>query len=167
MLSLSKHADSFVRSSHQDSRTPQPMNLFADFQAHLVALLDGLKARGVIPAGADLKRAVIEAPRDAAHGDLATNAAMVLAKEAGMKPRDLAEMIAEGLRALPGVTAVDIAGPGFINIRLETDLFDKVLGGPQSVLPTGSMLSMFRPIPPGRCMSAIAVARFSVTHWQA
>jgi arginyl-tRNA synthetase len=103
------------------------MNLFAVFQSHLASVLDGLKARGVLPAGADISKAVVEAPRDPAHGDLATNAALVLAKEAGTKPRDLAENITEGLKALAGVTAVDIAGPGFINIRLDTKLFDEVL----------------------------------------
>ncbi len=103
------------------------MNIFAEHQAHLVAILDGLKARGLIPAAADIRRAVIESPRDPSHGDLATNAAMVLAKDAGLKPRDLADAIAEGLRAAPGVAAVEIAGPGFINIRLETTVFDAVL----------------------------------------
>jgi arginyl-tRNA synthetase len=103
------------------------MNVFAHFQVHLVSILDALKSQGVLPAGIDVKRAVIEAPRDPAHGDLATNAAMVLAKDAGMKPRDLAEAIASALQALAGVVAVYVAGPGFINIRLDSKLYDDVL----------------------------------------
>jgi arginyl-tRNA synthetase len=103
------------------------MNLFANFQAHLVSILGALKTQGILPAGIDVKRAVIEAPRDPSHGDLATNAAMVLAKDASMKPRDLADAIAGHLRVLQDVSAVEVAGPGFINIRLNTVLYDDVL----------------------------------------
>ena len=74
---------------------------------------------GLVPAGSDLSRVVVEPPRDAAHGDMATNAAMVLAKEAGRKPRELAEAIAAKLAADPLITKVDIAGPGFINLSLK------------------------------------------------
>ena len=76
---------------------------------------------GLIPAGTDLSRVVVEPPRDATHGDMATNAAMVLAKEAGKKPRDLAEAIAAKLAADPLVARVDVAGPGFINLSLKTE----------------------------------------------
>ena len=103
------------------------MNIFADFQTRLDVILDGLKTAGHLPVNASLARAVIEAPRDPNHGDLATNAALVLAKDAGLKPRELSELIAVGLRAEPGVISVEIAGPGFINIRLDVSLFYQVL----------------------------------------
>src|SRR5262249_51809836 len=69
--------------------------------------------------GADLARVLVEPPRDATHGDMATNAAMVLAKDAGRKPRELADAIAEKLRADALVAKVDVAGPGFINLTLK------------------------------------------------
>jgi arginyl-tRNA synthetase len=72
----------------------------------------------VLGAGVDLSRVVVEPPRDASHGDMATNAAMVLAKDAGRKPRDLAEAVAGRLRAEPDIEKVDVAGPGFINLTL-------------------------------------------------
>lgn len=92
--------------------------LFARFAVHLDAVLDQLEAEGALPAG--LKRAAItvEPPRDATHGDMSTNAAMVLAKGAGTNPRALAALIGPKLEALDGVVAVEIAGPGFINWRL-------------------------------------------------
>ncbi|MBB3951225.1 arginine--tRNA ligase [Aureimonas jatrophae] len=102
------------------------MNIFADFEQRVArtvrATLDGL---GI--GEADLSRIAVEPPRDAAHGDLATNAAMVLAKPLGQKPRDLAERIAEGLRADGDVAAVEIAGPGFINLRLERSFWTRHL----------------------------------------
>ncbi len=76
-------------------------------------------AGGVLGPDADLSRIVVEPPRDPSHGDMATNAAMVLAKDAGKKPRDLAEQIAEKLRAEPNVEKVDVAGPGFINLSAQ------------------------------------------------
>jgi arginyl-tRNA synthetase len=94
------------------------MSIFARFSAQLDALLDALEGEGALPAGLARKAVTVEPPRDPAHGDLATNAAMVLAKPAGTSPRALAEAIAERLRALPEVEAVAIAGPGFINLRL-------------------------------------------------
>jgi arginyl-tRNA synthetase len=80
---------------------------------------DALIATGVLPAGIDQSRVTIEPPRDPTHGDMATNAAMVLAKDAGKKPRELAEAIAEQLRADEIVAKVDVAGPGFINLTLK------------------------------------------------
>ena len=80
---------------------------------------DDLIAAGVLPAGIDQSRVTVEPPRDAAHGDMATNAAMVLAKDAGKKPRELAEAIAEKLRADDLVGKVEVAGPGFINLTLK------------------------------------------------
>ncbi|WP_424431890.1 arginine--tRNA ligase [Parasphingorhabdus sp.] len=94
------------------------MMLFQIFQKHIDAILDDLTAAGVLPAGIDRSNVTLEPPRDPSHGDLSTNAAMVLSKAAGMKPRDLAEKIAEKLGTLDDVQSVDIAGPGFINLRV-------------------------------------------------
>ena len=94
------------------------MNVFSRFQAITADILRDLAAAGTLPAGLDLDRISAEPPRDPTHGDVATNAAMVLAKPAGMKPRDLAEQVAARLRDHPDVAAVEVAGPGFINLRL-------------------------------------------------
>ena len=94
-------------------------HLFADVLARVHAVCGALAVEGGWPAGIDLSRIVVEPPRDAAHGDMATNAAMVLAKEAKAKPRDLAEQIASKLRADDLIASVDIAGPGFINLTLK------------------------------------------------
>lgn len=103
------------------------MNLFAEYQAKVIEIIDDLVARGKLPAGLQTARAVVEPPRDASHGDMASNAAMVLAKDAGMKPRDLADMIVAALAADPGVASAEIAGPGFINMRLRPDRLEAVL----------------------------------------
>jgi arginyl-tRNA synthetase len=103
------------------------MNLFEMFSARVAACVTRLAEAGKLPAGLDLSRIVVEPPRDASHGDLATNAAMALAKPAGMIPRALAELIAAELRAEQGVTSVEIAGPGFINLRLDPALWLDVL----------------------------------------
>lgn len=92
--------------------------LFHIFQKHIDAILDELTEAGVLPAEIDRSNVTLEPPRDPSHGDLSTNAAMVLSKAAGMKPRDLAEKITEKLGALDDVQSVDIAGPGFINLRV-------------------------------------------------
>ncbi|MFW2828638.1 arginine--tRNA ligase [Sphingomonas sp. ID0503] len=92
--------------------------LYARFAAELDAALDALVAEGALPAGLDRHNVTIEPPRDASHGDLATNAAMVLAKPAGTNPRALAALIAPKLAALDWVEKVDVAGPGFINLAL-------------------------------------------------
>ncbi|HET9398617.1 MAG TPA: arginine--tRNA ligase, partial [Sphingomicrobium sp.] len=94
------------------------MSLYAHYSALLDGILDDLVAEGALPADIGRKAVAVEPPRDASHGDLATNAAMVLAKGAGTNPRALAELIKPKLEAIPGVTQVEIAGPGFINIRL-------------------------------------------------
>lgn len=91
------------------------MNLYSYFLNEVVAVISRLEG---LPAGLDTARVTVEPPRDESHGDISTNAAMVLAKAAGMKPRDLAEKLADGLRRHGAVTAVEIAGPGFINLRL-------------------------------------------------
>jgi arginyl-tRNA synthetase len=103
------------------------MNLFALFADHLRAAVAELAAEGVLPAGLDVSRVVVEPPREASHGDLATNAAMVLSKDARMKPRDLAEKLAEKLGAIPGVARVEVAGPGFINIALDGSYWPRVI----------------------------------------
>ena len=97
------------------------LSLYARFSALIDGILDELVAEGLLPADANRKAVAVEPPRDAAHGDLATNAAMVLAKSAGTNPRALAEAIAPKLEAIPIVTSVEIAGPGFINLRLGQD----------------------------------------------
>jgi arginyl-tRNA synthetase len=94
------------------------MNVFSNFQGIVANIVEGLAASGALPAGLPLDRVTVEPPRDASHGDLSTNVAMVLAKPAGKPPRELAALIAEKLRATDGVDAVEIAGPGFVNLRL-------------------------------------------------
>ncbi|MDO9062391.1 MAG: arginine--tRNA ligase, partial [Bradyrhizobium sp.] len=104
-----------------------PQHLFANVLARVHAVCGALAAEGGWPAGVDLSRVVVEPPRDAAHGDMATNAAMVLAKEARTKPRDLAEAIAARLRADDLIASVDVAGPGFINLTLEPSAWSDAL----------------------------------------
>src|ERR1700743_1585109 len=99
------------------------LHLFADVLARVHAICADLAAAGNWPAGIDFSRVVVEPPRDASHGDMATNAARVLAKEAKSKPRDLAEAIAGKLRADPLIDKVDIAGPGFINLTLKPSVW--------------------------------------------
>ena len=99
------------------------MNIYHYFETEISSILNDLVAAGTLPADLDHAGISCETPRDPSHGDLATNAAMVLAKRAGMKPRDLAEAISTGLSAVEGVAAVDIAGPGFINLKLEKRLW--------------------------------------------
>jgi arginyl-tRNA synthetase len=94
------------------------MNIFADFTARIHALVPAAGLVGADGSALDLSRVLVEPPRDASHGDLATNAAMVLSKAVGQPPRVLAEAIADRLRADSDVEAAEIAGPGFINIRL-------------------------------------------------
>ena len=104
-----------------------PPHLFANVLARVHAVCGALAAEGGWPAGIDLSRVVVEPPRDAAHGDMATNAAMVLAKEARAKPRDLAEQIAARLRTDDLIASVDVAGPGFINLTLKPSAWSDAL----------------------------------------
>ena len=97
------------------------MSLYAQYAALLDGVLDELVSEGALPQGIERRNVTVEPPRDATHGDLATNAAMVLAKPAGTNPRALAEAIKPKLEALPPVNSVEVAGPGFINIRLKPD----------------------------------------------
>ncbi|WP_341902985.1 arginine--tRNA ligase [Sandarakinorhabdus limnophila] len=94
------------------------MNLFTDYAAVLKAALAELTDAGTLPAGLSHANVTVEPPRDASHGDLATNAAMVMAKPAGMNPRALAEALVANLRTKPGIAAAEVAGPGFINLKL-------------------------------------------------
>jgi arginyl-tRNA synthetase len=95
--------------------------LYARFAAQLDAALEALEDEGALARGLDRRNVTVEPPRDPAHGDLATNAAMVLAKPAGMNPRALADLLVAKLSALDEVTSAEIAGPGFINLRLTED----------------------------------------------
>ncbi|WFP60439.1 arginine--tRNA ligase [Mesorhizobium sp. WSM4904] len=95
------------------------MNIFADFNARIVKAVEALDLKDKDGASPDLSRIAVEPPRDASHGDLATNAAMVLAKPTGQNPRVLAEKLAEALRADADIASADIAGPGFVNLRLK------------------------------------------------
>jgi arginyl-tRNA synthetase len=103
------------------------MNIFETFSARLAAILTGLAEAGRLPAGLSLARVVVEPTKDPAHGDLAINAAMVLAKEAGMAPRALAELIVAELAKDGDVLKAEIAGPGFINLTLQPAVFTEVL----------------------------------------
>ena len=105
------------------------MNPFQDLRDIVIAELDALARDGVLPGGLDTARVAVEPPRDPAHGDVATNAAMVLAKPAGMKPRDLAEELAARLGALDLVTEAAVAGPGFINLRIAAEFWQDCLAG--------------------------------------
>src|SRR5580704_4600030 len=96
----------------------QQNNIFAAVLACVHAAVGALAAEGALPDDLDTSRILVEPPREAAHGDMATNAAMVLAKPAGKKPRDLAEAIAGKLRSEPLIADVAVAGPGFINLTL-------------------------------------------------
>src|SRR5271157_220566 len=114
------------------------MNIFADFQARVAALIEKRIAAGELPGGLDLGRFLVEPPRDSAHGDLSTNAAMVYAREskaAGSSPRALAERLAADLDREPDVLKAEVAGPGFINIVLRPEVYERVMRG---VLVEGS-----------------------------
>jgi arginyl-tRNA synthetase len=103
------------------------MNIFGLFEKRVAEALGRLAEGAKIPSRLDVSRVVVEPPRDSSHGDLATNAAMVLAKEARMNPRALAELLVADLQDDPRVTKVEIAGPGFINIRLNAAVLHEVL----------------------------------------
>src|SRR4051794_18184814 len=105
------------------SDKPASHHLFADALARVQAICAAIAAEGQWPAGIDFSRVVVEPPRDASHGDMATNAAMVLAKDAKAKPRELADKIAEKLRADDLVASVEVAGPGFINLTLKPEVW--------------------------------------------
>ena len=103
------------------------MNIFALFETRVREALEALTRSGTLPAGLDLSRVLVEPPRDPAHGDLATNAALVLAKEARQNPKALGEALAAELRTDPRIVEASVAGPGFINLRLASDVFHEVI----------------------------------------
>ncbi len=103
------------------------MNIFATLKSRIDAVIGQLAAEGKIPAGLDLARVSAEPPRESSHGDVATNAAMVLAKPAGMAPKDLAAMLVERLKTVPEVVDASVAGPGFINLKLQDDIWRDAL----------------------------------------
>ena len=111
------------------------MNIFELFENRVRIALGNLTDAGHLPAGLDFSRVVVEPPRDHTHGDLATNAAMVLAREAVKSPRVLAELLVEALSNDPDIEHVSIAGPGFINLKLRHQVFERVL---RSALDLGS-----------------------------
>ena len=104
------------------------MNLFTDIRALVVEKLDALVADGVLPEGLDYANVAVEPPRDPLHGDMATNAAMVLAKPAKSKPRDIADALAAKLSDDPRITTAEVAGPGFLNMRLEASIWQSLVG---------------------------------------
>jgi arginyl-tRNA synthetase len=95
------------------------MNIFADIRTSIIETLDAMVADGALPNGLSWGNVTVEPPRDAAHGDMATNAAMVLAKPAGLSPRDIATMLAARLTTDSRIVAAEVAGPGFLNLRLD------------------------------------------------
>ncbi len=104
------------------------MNLFSEMRNLVTGALAEMQSAGALPEGLDFANVTVEPPRDAAHGDMATNAAMVLAKPARMKPRDIAEALAERLLEDVRVTSADVAGPGFLNLRLAPEVWQGVVG---------------------------------------
>ena len=102
------------------------MNLFADIRNAVADALGRMQAEGLLPSGLDLSAVAVEPPRDAAHGDMATNAAMVLAKSAGKPPREIADTLAVKLLEDPRIAGADVAGPGFLNLRLAPALWQGV-----------------------------------------
>ena len=111
------------------------MNLFADIRSLVITSLDAMVTDGALPEGLSFANVTVEPPRDALHGDMASNAAMVLAKPAAMKPRDIAEALAARLIADPRIDVAEVAGPGFLNLQLSVTLWSDVVG---AVLKAGT-----------------------------
>ncbi|WP_171167747.1 arginine--tRNA ligase [Ruegeria sp. HKCCA0370] len=103
------------------------MNLFSEIRGLVLDALAQMQSEGALPEGLSFDNVAVEPPRDAAHGDMATNAAMVLAKPAGMKPRDIADVLAGKLAADDRITSAEVAGPGFLNLRLAPSVWQGVL----------------------------------------
>jgi arginyl-tRNA synthetase len=103
------------------------MNLFADIRAVVISSLDALVADGTLPSGLSFDNVAVEPPRDPAHGDMATNAAMVLAKPAKMNPRAIADALADKLTSDDRIASAEVAGPGFLNMRLTADVWQGVV----------------------------------------
>src|SRR6056297_3316472 len=111
------------------------MNLFSDIRALVLDAIAALQAEGDLPEGLNTDPVTTEPPRDPLHGDMATNAAMVLAKPAKAKPRDIAEALATKLRADPRIASAEVAGPGFLNLRLAVTVWQ---GLPRTILTAGT-----------------------------
>lgn len=103
------------------------MNIFSDLKVKIDDILTGLVKKGELPEGLMFDAVTAEPPRDASHGDVSTNAAMVIAKKAGKNPRELAAIIADEIRKLDNVEKVDIAGPGFINLTLKNEIWHDII----------------------------------------
>ena len=111
------------------------MNLFADIRVAVLGAVAALQTQGTLPVGLDLAAITVEPPREPSHGDMATNAAMVLAKPAGMAPRIIADALAAELARDPRITAAQVAGPGFLNLRLAPEVWHDLV---RTVLQTGT-----------------------------
>jgi arginyl-tRNA synthetase len=124
------------------------MNLFANIRNLVLDSLEAMTAEGLLPEGLSFDNVSVEPPRDASHGDMATNAAMVLAKPAQSKPRDIADALAAKLAADPRIIAVDVAGPSFLNLRLADTVWQGVVkaslagGYGRSILGTGTKVNV-------------------------
>jgi len=105
------------------------MDVFSDFTGRVHRAVDTLREDGTLPADCDASRVVVEPPRDRSHGDIATNAALVLAKQARCKPRDLADKLVTTLSASDDVVSAEVAGPGFVNLSLSDAYWHRQLGG--------------------------------------
>ena len=103
------------------------MNLFSDIRTLVISALDQMVQSGDLPSGLDTANVAVEPPRDPLHGDMATNAAMVLSKPAGLKPREIADKLALVLAADPRITTAEVAGPGFLNMRLAASVWQGVV----------------------------------------
>ena len=113
------------------------MDVFAQIETRVAAALEALKAEGALPADVPTSGIEVETPRDPTHGDLATNAAMVLAKPARMKPRDIADKLQAKLAGAEGVEAVSVAGPGFLNLTLKPEVWHGLV---RAILDAGRRL---------------------------
>ncbi len=111
------------------------MNLFSEIRALVLDALTQMQSEGVLPDGLSFDNVAVEPPRDIAHGDMATNAAMVLAKPAKMKPRDIADALAGKLAADERISSAEVAGPGFLNLRLNPEVWQGVIS---TVLQNGT-----------------------------
>ncbi|MGL4439371.1 MAG: arginine--tRNA ligase [Bosea sp. (in: a-proteobacteria)] len=120
------------------------MNIFEEFTARLFAARDALAKAGHVPPDIDMSRVVVEPPRDASHGDLSTNAAMVLARDAKLNPRQLADLIAAELAKDSDVVSVSVAGPGFINLVVKPAMFEAVLA---AAVAKGEAFGKGKPVP--------------------
>jgi arginyl-tRNA synthetase len=103
------------------------LNLFAEFARVVRAELEALATDGALPAGLDTAKLVVEPPRERSHGDVTTNAAMVLSKQAGKPPRAIADLLAARLKMHADVETVEIAGPGFVNLTLKPSYWPRIV----------------------------------------